>query len=92
MFLIQRIHEGAGEDGEDIRETLAQNLPDPDKALAHLKKQFKAVDSDPDIEVKVTYNSKTRRFSIIPIERQDLLYHIVKKNEEDFIDAQNSNS
>lgn len=87
MFIIQRIYEGAGDDGEDIHETLARGFGDPDAALKHLRDQFKIESDDPDIEVDVTYNSKTKRFSIIPKERQDLLYHIVKLDEVDLIDA-----
>ena len=89
MFLIQRIYSGAGEDGKDIRETLAMGFGDPDSALIHLKKQF---NDEGVLDCNVTYNSKTKRFSIIPKERTDLLYHIVHKNEEDLIDAKDTDS
>lgn len=81
MFLIQRIYKGAGEDGKDIRETLMQNLGDPDRALDKIKEYF-----DEKEEFNITYNSATKRFSVIPESRKDLLYHIVRKNEEAVID------
>lgn len=93
-FIIQRIHEGAGDEGQDIRETLARGFADPDKALDHIKKQFKDDPKDPDeeeIEVDVSYNIKTKRFAIIPKEKNDLLFHIVLQSEEKLIDAENSN-
>lgn len=95
MFIIQRIHEDAGDEGQDIRETLARGFADPDAALKHLRDQFKDDPKDPDeidIEVDVTYNSKTKRFSVVPKERQDLLYHIVALHEVDIINGQDSNS
>lgn len=84
-FIIQRIYEGAGDEGQDVRETLARGFGDPDAALAHIQKQFKAEDEDPDIDVNVTYNNKTKRFAIIPSDYTDLLYHIVALNEVDLI-------
>ena len=54
MFIIQRIHEGAGDKGQDIRETLARGFADPDAALKHLRDQFKDDPKDPDeIDIEV---------------------------------------
>lgn len=85
-FVIQRVYEGAGEDGEDIYETLARGFADPDAALKHLKDQFKSNPEDDEIDVTATYNAKTKRFSIIPVDREDLLFHIVKLSEIDEIE------
>lgn len=87
MFIIQRIYEGAGDDGQDIRETLHRGSANPDAALDVIKQHFKE-----DEEFIVTYNSTTRRFSITPKSSEELTYHIVKKTEEAIIDGVDTNS
>lgn len=82
MFLVQRIHKEAGENGEDIRETLHRGSANPDAALEVIKQYF----AD-DEEFIITYSSATRRFSITPKSREDLIYNIVKKTEEQIIDG-----
>lgn len=81
MYIVQRIYEGAGKDKTDIRETLIVNCGNPDSALEKIKGYF-----DDDEDYDVTYNKVTKRFSIIPKSRPDLLYHIVADNEVDVID------
>lgn len=87
MFIVQRIFEGAGDEGKDIRETLIRGSGNPDAALDAIKKNFPE-----DQEFKVTYNSTTRRFAVIPKGREDLLYHIVDAAEEALIDGVDSSS
>lgn len=87
MNIIQRIYEGAGEDGKDIRETLGVGFPSPDAALTNIKSHF-----EEDQEFSVKYNLNTKRFIVIPDGRDDLVYHIVAKKDEEIIDADNSNT